>query len=545
MGLNKTAIIICCFFDGIVQSDFTQKPEHLMKPSDQQTAEGILFTDQYQLTMAQLYYRLGWQEKPVQFDHFFRDYPDYGLHKAGYCVNAGLEWLLNWMENARFRDEDLDYLRRQTGRTGRKIFDAAFLAWLRKNGSYDGISIQAIPEGRVVHPNVPLTVVQGPLAMAQILETSLLNHLNYQTLIATKAARIREIGHGQLFLEFGARRGQEKGAIAGTRAALIGGADFTSNVGISHALGLPPKGTHAHSMVQVFIALGMSELEAFRAFADLYPDDCVLLVDTINSLESGIPNAIKVFEDLKSRGHKPVGIRLDSGDLAYLSIQAAKMLNAAGFSDAGITLSNELDELSIWQIITQIAEEAPRHGLDPDLLIKRLVYGVGTRLITSAGEPALGGVYKLVAVWNEGKWIPAIKISETLAKTPNPGKKQVWRIYDQRNRATADLICLDEETPGESEQIVLRHPTEYSKYRILKKKDVAGIEPLLIEIRREGRLIHDTPSLEDVRKLRQTDMARLDAGVKRLMNPHIYHVSLSQKLWELKQELIKSIRELS
>ncbi|MDZ7344853.1 MAG: nicotinate phosphoribosyltransferase [candidate division KSB1 bacterium] len=516
-----------------------------MKPADQILAEGVLFTDQYQLTMAQLYYRLGWHEKLAQFDHFFRDYPDYGLHKAGYCVNAGLEWLIDWMKNARFRHENLEYLRHQTGRTGRKIFNEDFLNWLRKHGNFDGISIHAIPEGRVVHPNVPLTVVQGPLAMAQILETSLLNHLNYQTLVATKAARIREIGHGQLFLEFGARRGQGKGAIAGARAALIGGADFTSNVGISHVLGLPPKGTHAHSMVQVFIALGMNELEAFRAFADLYPDDCVLLVDTINSLESGIPNAIKVFEELKSKGHKPVGIRLDSGDLAYLSIQAAKMLNEAGFSDTSITLSNELDELSIWQIITQITEEAPRHGIDPDHLIRRLVYGVGTRLITSAGDSALGGVYKLVAIWNEGKWIPAIKISETLMKTPNPGKKQVWRIYDQRDRATADLICLDEEAPREMEQIVLRHPTENSKYRILKKRDVLGIEPLLIEVLREGKLVGDMPSLEQMRQLRQADVARLDAGVKRLMNPHIYHVSLSQRLWELKQELIKSIKKES
>ncbi len=514
-----------------------------MTEKDQKTAEGILFTDQYQLTMAQLYYRLGWHEKPAQFDHFFRDYPDYGSHKAGYCISAGLEWLLDWMKNSRFREEDLAYLRGQTGRTGKKIFDEEFLNWLRTNGNFGSISLQAIPEGRVVHPNVPLTVVQGPLAMAQILETPLLNQLNYQTLIATKAARIHEIGRGQLFLEFGARRAQDRGAIAGARAALIGGADFTSNVGISHVLGFPPKGTHAHSMVQIFLTLGMSELEAFRAYADIYPDDCLLLVDTINTLESGVPNAIKVFEELKKKGHKPVGIRLDSGDLAYLSIQAAKMLNKAGFPDTTITLSNELDELTIWQIITQITEDAPQHGVDPDQLIARLAYGVGTRLITSAGDSALGGVYKLVAVWNEGKWAPAIKISEMAGKIPNPAQKQVWRIYDQRNKATADMICLQDEAPREMQHMVLRHPTDYSKQRTLDKQAVVEIEPLLVEIWREGALVYELPSLAEMREIRKADSERLDAGVKRLMNPHIYHVSLSQRLWDLKQELIQSVKK--
>ena len=363
-----------------------------MKASDRSAAEGILFTDQYQLTMAQLYYRVGLHEKPAQFDHFFRKYPDYGLHKAGYCVSAGLEWLLDWMQGVHFRQEDINFLRAQLGRTGERKFGDDFLGWLQDNGTFDGITMRAVPEGRVVHPQVPLTVVQGPLAMAQILETPLLNHLNFQTLIATKAARIREAGRGQLLLEFGMRRAQEKSANAGARAALIGGADFSSNAGISHVLGYPPKGTHAHSMVQVFMALGEGELEAFRAYADVYPDDCTLLVDTIDTLESGVPNAIKVFEELRRKGHEPVGIRLDSGDLAYLSIQSAGMLDAAGFPDAKITLSNQLDELVIWQIITQIQEEAPRYGVDPDHLINRLVYGVGTRLITSAGQPALDGV---------------------------------------------------------------------------------------------------------------------------------------------------------
>jgi len=511
-----------------------------VKAFQKRLAEGILYTDQYQLTMAHLYFRYGVHEKLALFDHFFRDYPDYGNHRSGFCVNAGLEWLLDWMEQVHFRPEELKYLRKQVGRSGKPLFAEDFLHWLGEHGNFSGISLRAIPEGRVVHPNVPLTVVQGPLAMAQILETSLLNHLNYQVLVATKAARIREIGRAHILLEFGLRRGHDRGANAGARAALIGGADFTSNVGISAALGYPPKGTHAHSMVQLFIALGMSELEAFRAYADVYPDDCLLLVDTVNTLESGIPNAIRVFEELRSKGHEPVGIRLDSGDLAYLSIQAARMLDKAGFEKTSIVLSNNLDELVIWQILTQIAEEAPRYQVDPDRLINRLIYGVGTRLITSWGEPALGGVYKLVAVCEAGKWIPALKISESLAKTPNPGHKNIWRIYDQRGNATADLIGLEDEEPGKIEYLVLRHPTNHAKLRTLRRADISALEPLLVDVLREGKLVYDLPDIESMRQLRIADVERLDSGVRRIMNPHIYHVSLTQKLWDLKQELIES-----
>ena len=514
-----------------------------MKRSDHVTAEGILFTDQYQLTMAQLYYRMGLHEKPAQFDHFFRSYPDYGSHKAGYCINAGLEWLLDWMREARFRDQDIAHLRGQTDRTGNRIFDADFLAWLQKTSTFDGITMRAIPEGRVVHPNVPLTVVQGPLAMAQIVETSLLNHLNYPTLIATKAARIHESGRGRLLLEFGLRRAQERGANTGARAALIGGADFSSNVGVSHVLGYPPKGTHAHSMVQVFMALGEGELAAFRAYAGVYPNDCLLLVDTIDTLESGIPNAIQVFEELRRKGHKPVGIRLDSGDLAHLSVQAARMLDEAGFPDTLIVLSNQLDELVIWQLITQIENEAPRYGVDPDHLIGRLVYGVGTRLITSQGASALDGVYKLVAVWDSGQWVPAIKVSETPEKTINPGHKHVWRVYDRRGKATADLLSLDDEDPREMERILLHHPTEHTTYRTLNRDDISEIEPLLVDVLQEGEPVYDLPSIEEMREHRQADMERLDPGVKRLVNPHVYHVSLTERLWNLKQELVESVRE--
>ena len=401
--------------------------------------------------------------------------------------------------------------------------------------------MRAITEGRVVHPNVTVVVIQGHLGMAQILETSLLNHLTFQTLIATKACRIKESTQRQLLLEFGLRRAQEKAANAGARAALIGGADFSSNVGISHVLGYPPKGTHAHSMVQVFIALGGSELDAFRAYADLYPDDCILLVDTINTLESGVPNAIKVFEELKKKGHAPVGVRLDSGDLAFLSIHVAKMLNKAGFPDTKIVLSNQLDELAIWQIITQIQQEASRYQVEPDDLINRLMYGVGTGLITSKGASALDGVYKLVAIQNGDAWSPAMKISESREKTINPGDKSVWRFYDERNKATADLISLKEDDPEEMDQILLRHPTDHSLQRILKREYISEIEPLLVDVLKEGKLVYKLPSIEEMREQRQADISRLDPGVRRMVNPHIYHVSISERLWDLKQNLINTV----
>jgi nicotinate phosphoribosyltransferase len=393
-----------------------------------------------------------------------------------------------------------------------------------------------------VHPNVPLTEVQGPLIMAQILETALLNMLNYQTLIATKAARIRASGRGQLLLEFGMRRGHGEGVNAGARAALIGGADFTSNVGVSAVLGYAPKGTHAHSLVQSFIALGGSELDAFRAYAEVYPDDCLLLVDTVSTLESGVPNAIRVFEALRAKGHRPVGIRLDSGDLAYLSIQAAKLLDAAGFEDTVIVLSNNLDELVIWQIITQIQDEAPLYGVEPDRLVARLVYGVGTGLITSRGQAALDGVYKLVALCQNGDWRPVLKVSESAEKTLNPGHKVAWRLYDQRGRATTDLLTLADEDPREMFPIVLHHPVQHTRYRSLEREDVSRVERLHVDVLRDGERLDDSPSIDAMRACREADLSQLDPGVKRLMNPHIYHVSLSQRLWGLKQSLIGAAR---
>ena len=307
-------------------------------------------------------------------------------------------------------------------------------------------------------------------------------------------------------------------------------------------MGVQPKGTHAHSMVQAFLALGGSELDAFRAYAELYPDDCVLLVDTIDTLESGVPNAIRVFEDLRRTGHVPRGIRLDSGDLAYLAIQAAIQLDAAGFDEVSIVLSNNLDELVIWQIVTQIREEAPRYGVDAGRLVQRLAHGVGTALSTSTGDSALDGVYKLVAIDDGGQLRPAIKLSESKAKTLNPGDKQVWRIYDERHKATADLIGLNAESPDDGDPIVLCHPTDQARRRRLAAEDISEIEVLHEPFFVDGRRVGEPPDLDTMRARRIADLDRLDPGVKRLMNPHLYHVSLSQKLWDTKYDLVHRLR---
>lgn len=503
-------------------------------------SEGILFTDFYQLTMAQLYFRYGLHFKRVRFDYFFRNYPDYGGHQAGYCINAGLEWFIDWVKSARFTETDLELLRRQTGSTGKRLFSEEFLKWLITTG-FDSISIRAIPEGRVVHPLEPIMVVMGDLCMAQLLESSLLNHINYQTLVATKASRIHEAGDRRPLIEFGMRRAHSLGANAGSRAALVGGADFTSNTGLSCILGFPPKGTHSHSMVQVFMALGEGELGSFRAYAEIYPDDCLLLVDTVNTLESGVPNAITVFEELKRKGHKPLGIRLDSGDLAYLAVQSALMLDKAGFEDTVIVLSNNIDEMILMQILRQIRDEAPRYGVDPEKLIKRLVYGVGTRLITSQGRCALDGVYKITSVYNDGVWVPAMKISDSPEKTLTPGNKQVWRIYDSGGMANVDLIALEEEHPEMDDKVIVHHPLKSDVFRVLSAETISSFEPLLVDIIKDGRIVYDFPSMEMLRRNRELDLERLDTGVRRIINPHTYHVSLSDKLWNLKRELRRGL----
>jgi nicotinate phosphoribosyltransferase len=491
----------------------------------------MLFTDLYQLTMAQLYWKRGLHQRLAQFDYFFRRYPDYGEHRAGYAVFAGMGWLLDWIEDLRFTDDDIAALR-SLGR-----FDDGFLSWLRAEGDFSAIEIRSVPEGRVVHANAPAAVVTGPLAMAQILETSLLNHLNYQTLVATKASRVDEAARGNVVLEFGLRRGPDVGANAGARAALIGGADFTSNVGLSAALGLDPKGTHAHSLIQLFVALGDGELEAFRAYAELYPDECVLLVDTVDTLHSGIPNAITVFDELRARGHQPAGVRLDSGDLAYLAVQAARLLDAAGFTDVSIVLSSDLDELAIWQVLTQIELESPRYGVDPRALTARLVYGVGTRLITSHGAPSLDGVYKLVAV-EDGSWLPAIKISDTPEKVPIPGRKRLWRVYDERGLATADVVSAIDEDLAVRDELTIHHPYRDGITRTLSAAAIGSVEELLVPMLAGGRRLDGDPSVGQLRLWRRADLERLDAGVRRIIDPVEYHVSVTTQVRDLQRELV-------
>lgn len=504
-------------------------------------SEGILFTDHYQLTMAQLYFRRGLHTRRAQFEYFFRSYPDYGPHQAGYCVTAGLEPLLDWMETARFGSMELEALRSMHSPSGRRIFADDFLDWLEGVGGFGEVTLRAVPEGRVVHANAPIAVVEAPLAVAQILETSLLNHMNYATLIATKASRVVEAAAGGTVIEFGLRRAPALGGNTATRSSLVGGAVSSSNVGMSHLLGVPSTGTHGHSMVQVFMAANGGELEAFRAYAEVYPDDCLVLVDTIDTLESGVPNAITVFEELRERGHEPVGIRLDSGDLAHLAVRSAAMLDKAGFGDVRIVLSSGLDELTIWQVRNQIATEAPRYGVDAQHLVQRLVHGVGSKLVTSDGDPSLGGVYKVVAVESEtGEgWIPAIKISDSPEKVQNPGAKCVWRIYDDRGFATADLVALsDEDLSGRP--LHLHHPSLPGVGRTLAASRISEMEPLLETVLDRGRRLAEPGGVDAARRRREADLERLDPGVRRLVNPHRYHVSLSAGLSELKRSLVAS-----
>jgi nicotinate phosphoribosyltransferase len=499
--------------------------------------EGFLFTDQYQLSMAQLYWKQGFADTTAQFDYFFRRYPDYGEHQAGYAISAGLGWLLDWMETTRITDRELAALRSQRNAKGDQRFDDGFLAWLADAGNFSGLTVRAVDEGRVVHAAEPIAIVEGPLALAQIVETSLLNHMNYQTLIATKASRVVEQARGGQVLEFGMRRGPDSGANAGTRASLIGGAHGSSNVGVSHALGSDPKGTHAHSMVQLFMATGGGELGAFRAYAEVYPDECLLLVDTIDTLSSGIPNAIEVFKELRAKGHEPLGIRLDSGDLAHLAVRSAKLLNDAGFEEVSIVLSSDLDELAMWQIREQITLEAPEYGLDPSDVVGRLMYGVGSRLVSSHGDPSLGGVFKLVAIDDNG-WTPATKISDTPSKMPIPGRKDLWRIYDSRGMATADVVSVAGEPIRVGEAVDIHHPHRHDVTRTLSADEVGEVEPLHRVVFSDGARTSPQEPLEVLRARRNADLARLDIGVRRLVNPHRYHVSVTTAVRDLQVDLV-------
>lgn len=499
---------------------------------------GPLFTDMYELAMAQVYVTQGISERQSQFDYFFRSAPDYGTHQAGFCVSAGLGPFLQWLDAMTITDAHIEALGAMTSPTGTPVFGHEFLEWLAAPGRFDGIEVRAIAEGRVVHAHVPVISVTGPLAVCQLLETSLLNHVNYPTLIATKAARVVRSARGGRVLEFGMRRGPSTGVNEGIRAALIGGCASTSNVEAAIALGRQPIGTHAHSLVQAYMALGDGELGAFRAMASTAPDECILLVDTVDTLESGVPNAITVFDELRAAGHEPVGVRLDSGDLAYLAVQTAKLLDDAGYPEVSIVLSSDLDELNIWQILTQIGDDAERLDLDPGPIRNRLVYGVGTRLITSHGSGALNGVYKLVGIENEhGEWTPAIKISEDPGKVPLPARKVVWRLYDQRGSAVVDLIGLADEEPFPTESITVHHPNLSGVNQTLRRSDISHIE-LLHDVAYGPTAVAGVQSIDVLAERCATDIDRLDVGVQRLVNPHRYHVSITDRLNDLRNDLV-------
>ncbi len=470
-----------------------------------------LLTDLYELTMMQGYYEKGQNERVV-FDVFFRQNPC----GNGYSVCAGLDQVINYIKNLNFTYEDVDYLR------GLGIFSEDFLHYL--SGFHFTGDIYAIPEGTVVFPREPLVKVIAPIMEAQLVETAILNIVNHQSLIATKTSRIVYAAQGDGIMEFGLRRAQGPDAgLYGARAAMIGGCVGTSNVLAGKEFDVPVMGTHAHSWIMSF----PDEYSAFKAYAELYPDNCTLLVDTYDTLKSGVPNAIRVFQDFKDSGRefKKYGIRLDSGDLAYLSKKARKMLDAAGFEDASICASNDLDEYLLHDLKMQGA------AIDS--------WGVGTNLITSKDCPSFGGVYKLAAIENkEGKLVPKIKISENSEKITNPGNKTIYRIYEKDSgKIKADLICFSDEVIDETKDLLLFDPQD-----TWKKTKLAGgsytIKEILVPIFRNGECIYQSPSVREIAAYCKEEKDTLWEETLRLFYPHQVYVDLSQKLYDEKQRLL-------
>ncbi len=468
-----------------------------------------LLMDYYELTMANGYVESAMDEQIGYFDYYFRTLPD----GAGFAISCGLATLINYIENLKFSESDIDFLH------NKGIFSEAFLKKLSQF-KFKG-DIWAMPEGTPIFPNEPLIVVKGTMLEAQLIETALLLLMNHQSLIATKAKRIVTAARGKAVLEFGARRAQGVDAsVLGARAAYIGGCMGSSNTAADKYLGVPAFGTMAHSWVQFFD----NEYEAFKRYASIYPDSTVLLVDTYDVLESGIPNAIKVFDEvLKPLGKRPVGIRLDSGDIAYLSKKVREMLDAAGYDDCKIMASNSLDENLIQDLIYQ--------GAKVDL------YGVGERLITSKTWPVFGGVYKLVGTEIEGKFIPKIKLSENVIKITTPGFKQVWRFYSKSSHSPlADVVSLHDEVIDESQPYELFDPVHTWKR---KKLTNYYVKPMLQPIFEGGKKVYQEPSLEEVKAYCQESVDALWDELKRFKNPHRYYVDLSFELWDLKQKLLK------
>ena len=465
-----------------------------------------MMTDLYQLTMMYGYYRYGMAENEGIFDLFYRQ----NRKNSAFAVMAGTESVIDYINNLRFTEDDIAYLK------SLDLFDDGFLSRLN-NMRFTG-EIFGMPEGTVVFPHEPLIRVRAPMIEAQLIETAILNLVNHQTLIATKANRVCYAAKGGSVLEFGLRRAQGPDAgIYGARAAIVGGCTATSNVLSGQMFDIPVKGTHAHSWVMSF----NNELEAFRAYADVFPDSCMLLVDTYDTLKSGMPNAIKVFDELSAKGYAPVGIRLDSGDLAYLSKQARKMLDDAGYKDAKIFASGDLDETVIYDLKVQ--------GACID------VWGVGTKLITSNDYSALGGVYKLSAEVVNGKMIPKMKLSDNPQKTTLPGYKKVFRLYGRQNKAMADLISLNHETVDDSKPLKLYHPEYSYKTTILRDFTVRELlAPLFID----GKQVYECPPLSQIQAYAESEMNSLWDESKRLLNPHEYKVDISDELYDLRKRLI-------
>lgn len=468
-------------------------------------------TDLYQINMMYAYYKKGMDRQRTIFDVFFRK-PPCG---SGYAIFAGLDQVLDYIESIHFTEEDIAYLRSVYP------YEEEFLEILR-NFRFTG-NIAAMKEGTVVFPGEPLIRVEAQVSEAQLIETAMLTMINHQTLIATKAARIVGAAKGDTVLEFGLRRAQgAEAGYYGARAAYIGGVHATSNVMAGRDFGIPVKGTHAHSFVQLFD----NELDAFTAYSEAFPDETVLLVDTYDTLGIGIPHAIQLGLAMKEQGKRLLGIRLDSGDLAYLSKLARRMLDEAGLTDVAIVASSDLDERLIQDLKNQEAQIT--------------IWGVGTNLITSYDCPALGGVYKLAAVEKDGEWLPRLKISENPTKITNPGYKQVVRFYDRTSdKPLADLIALaEEDIPGD--KITLFDPLFPHKRKTIRNYRV---ESLLQPVIEQGHRCYDTPSLESIRAYAQEQLTCFSPEIKRLINPHQYHVDLSQRLWDLKQSLIHQERE--
>lgn len=467
-----------------------------------------MLIDFYELTMANSYFEHNKNEEAV-FDLFFRSVPDEG----GYAVMAGLEQAIQYIQELSFTDKDIEYLR------SRKLFSEGFLTYLRhfKFSS----SVYAIKEGTPIFPNEPVLTVKGPIIECQLIETMLLLTINHQSLIATKTARIVASAKGRAVLEFGSRRAQGYDAATfGARAAYIAGAVGSSNTITDRDFKIPAIGTMAHSYVQSF----NSEYEAFLAYAKTYPNDSVFLVDTYSTLNSGVPNAIKVYQDyLKPNGYTLKGIRIDSGDLTYLSKKSRELLDAAGLNNTRITVSNSLDEYLIRELVEQGAQ------ID--------AFGVGERLITSKSDSVFGGVYKLAALKQNGVWVPKMKLSDNVVKTTNPGVKKLYRLYDlTTHNAIADVVTLEDEVIDDQKPYLLFDPNFPWKQKWVKNfKAVSLLEPIFIS----GKLVYQKPLLKDIRAFHMEQMATLWDEVKRFENPHPYYVDLSKALYDLKQNLIE------